>query len=100
VAATVDHIVHRGYHVEERMTLAVTVRQEGEDPYPCWALNEVSVEKAARERMIEVAVEIVIADAKAHTRLFHSIFTERDPAQHAFFRESTFAAVHERKARC
>ena len=40
------------------MTLAVTVHQEGEKPYPCWALNEVSVEKAARERMLEVAVEI------------------------------------------
>ena len=58
VAATVDHIVGRAYHVEERMTLAVTVWQDGEDPYPCWALNEVSVEKAARERMLEVAVEV------------------------------------------
>jgi NAD+ kinase len=56
--ATVDHIVSRAYQVEERMTLAVTVRQEGAEPYPCWALNEVSVEKAARERMLEVAVEI------------------------------------------
>ena len=58
VPATVDHIVNRAYKVEERMTLAVTVRQEGEKPYPCWALNEVSVEKAARERMLEVAVEV------------------------------------------
>jgi NAD+ kinase len=58
VPATVDHIVSRAYEVEERMTLAVTVHQEGEQPYPCWALNEVSVEKAARERMLEVAVEI------------------------------------------
>ncbi|HYQ33629.1 MAG TPA: NAD kinase [Lapillicoccus sp.] len=56
--ATVDHIVSRAYQVEERMTLAVTVHQEGAKPYPCWALNEVSVEKAARERMLEVAVEI------------------------------------------
>jgi len=56
--ATVDHIVSRAYKVEERMTLAVTVHQEGAKPYPCWALNEVSVEKAARERMLEVAVEI------------------------------------------
>ena len=58
IPATVDHIVRRAYEVEERMTLAVTVRQEGEEPYPCWALNEVSVEKAARERMLEVAVEV------------------------------------------
>jgi NAD+ kinase len=58
IPAMVDHIVHRAYEVEERMTLAVTVRQEGAEPYPCWALNEVSVEKAARERMLEVAVEV------------------------------------------
>ncbi|MEP6649510.1 MAG: NAD kinase [Lapillicoccus sp.] len=58
IPATVDHIVSRAYQVEERMTLAVTVRQEGEKPFPCWALNEVSVEKAARERMLEVAVEV------------------------------------------
>ena len=58
VPATVDHIVNRAYQVEERMTLAVTVRNEGEPPYPCWALNEVSVEKAARERMLEVAFEV------------------------------------------
>jgi NAD+ kinase len=58
IPAMVDHIVRRAYKVEERMTLAVTVRQEREEPYPCWALNEVSVEKAARERMLEVAVEV------------------------------------------
>jgi NAD+ kinase len=58
VPATVDHIVNRAYQVEERMTLAVMVKEEGKEPYPCWALNEVSVEKAARERMLEVAVEV------------------------------------------
>lgn len=58
IPATVDHIVRRAYEVEERMTLAVMVRQEGEEPFPCWALNEVSVEKAARERMLEVALEV------------------------------------------
>jgi NAD+ kinase len=58
VPATVDHIVNRAYQVEERMTLAVTVRHDEDPPYPCWALNEVSVEKAARERMLEVAIEV------------------------------------------
>ena len=58
VPATVDHIVRRAYQVEERMTLAVVVRQEGEEPDPCLALTEVTVDKAARERMIEVAVEV------------------------------------------
>ncbi len=58
VEATVDHIVSRAYEVEERMTLEVTVRQQSGMVTRCWALNEVSVEKASRERMLEVAVEV------------------------------------------
>ena len=58
VEATVDHIVSRTYEVEERMTLDVTVTQQGGGVTHCWALNEVSVEKAARERMLEVAVGV------------------------------------------
>ena len=58
VEATVDHIVCRAYEVEERMTLDVTVTQQGGAVTQCWALNEVSVEKAARERMLEVAVGV------------------------------------------
>lgn len=58
VEATVDHIVSRGYQVEERMTLDVTVTQQHGGVTHCWALNEVSVEKAARERMLEVAVGV------------------------------------------
>ena len=53
-----DRIVSRDYKVEERMTLDVTSKHEGEPAYRCWALNEVCVEKAARERMLELAVEI------------------------------------------
>ena len=40
------------------MTLEVTAREDGEPVYPSWALNEVTVEKASRERMLEVTVEI------------------------------------------
>ncbi len=58
VAATVEHIVSRRYTVEERMTLDVLVRPDGGAVTRCWALNEVSVEKAARERMLEVAVGV------------------------------------------
>ena len=58
VAATVRHIVERSYVVEERMTLDVCAWLDGVDVDASWALNEVSVEKAARERMIEVTVEI------------------------------------------
>lgn len=51
-------IVERSYHVEERLALDVTVLQDGQVCSTGWALNEASVEKAARERMIEVVVEV------------------------------------------
>jgi NAD+ kinase len=55
---TVDRIVSRDYVVEERMTLEVTATHDGEVIARSWALNEVTVEKAARERMLEVTLEI------------------------------------------
>jgi len=55
---TVERIVARDYVVEERMTLAVTATRDGEVLARSWALNEVTVEKAARERMLEVTLEI------------------------------------------
>lgn len=61
----VEHIVaviiDRSWSVEERATLEVVASSGGDDPvelYRGWALNEASVEKAARERMLELAVEI------------------------------------------
>lgn len=56
--ATVERIVSRDYTVEERMTLDVVVRHDGDRVYSSWALNEATVEKASRERMIELTVEI------------------------------------------
>lgn len=58
LATTVDRIVARDYTVEERMTLDVTVSHGAGVDTSTWALNEVSIEKAARERMLEVTVEI------------------------------------------
>ena len=46
------------YDVEERMALDARVTHEGETIYSSWALNEASVEKASRERMIEVVIEV------------------------------------------
>ncbi|MFO7689415.1 MAG: NAD kinase [Cryobacterium sp.] len=46
------------YAVEERLTLSVRVKLDREVVYETWALNEVTVEKAARERMIEVVVGV------------------------------------------
>lgn len=54
----VHRVVARSYEVEERMTLDVLVRNNGRVVYTDWALNEASVEKAARERMLEVVTEV------------------------------------------
>ena len=58
IGATVEHIVARSYTVEERMTLEVNAQVNGDPVYSSWALNEVTVEKANRERMLEVVAEI------------------------------------------
>ena len=54
----VDHIVAGRYVVERRMTIDVTVRQNNHVIAATWALNEATVEKAARERMLELVTEI------------------------------------------
>jgi len=54
----VERVVARDYQVEERMTLDVTVTRDGNPVVRNWALNEATVEKAARERMLEVIVEV------------------------------------------
>jgi NAD+ kinase len=58
VAATIDAIVHQRYTTEDRLTLDVRAFVEGELVYSTFAVNEASVEKAARERMLEVVIEI------------------------------------------
>jgi NAD+ kinase len=55
---TVRHIVERTYQVEERLTLDVDVRVGGRVVARDWALNEASVEKTKRERMLEVIIDI------------------------------------------
>ncbi|MCY7395870.1 MAG: NAD kinase [Nocardioides sp.] len=56
--ATIAAIVAKRYTADERMTLDVRVFVEGDLVARTFALNEASVEKVARERMIEVVVEI------------------------------------------
>lgn len=58
LAATVRRAVVRDYLVEERMTLDVRVEIDGDVVYRTWALNEATVEKASRERMLEVVIEV------------------------------------------
>ncbi|GII65817.1 NAD kinase 2 [Sphaerisporangium krabiense] len=56
LAEAVDRVVNGHYTVEERMTIEVRVRANGEVLAETWALNEASVEK--RDRMLEVVAEI------------------------------------------
>lgn len=58
LAATIDHVLRRDYVVEERMTLDVVARPDDGVETRDWALNDVSVEKHARERMLDLIVEV------------------------------------------
>ena len=58
LAETVDRVADGDYQVEERMTLDVVARENGTELARTWALNEATVEKVARERMIEVVIGI------------------------------------------
>jgi NAD+ kinase len=54
----VQRVIDRDYHVEERMTLDVAAQVQGEVIAHTWALNEASVEKSSRERVLDVVVEV------------------------------------------
>jgi NAD+ kinase len=58
IGSTIERVAKRDYIVKERLTLDVTVLLEGKEVYRSWALNEAAVEKSAREKMLEVVVEI------------------------------------------
>jgi NAD+ kinase len=55
---SVERLVARDYDVEERMAIDVVVSVGGAEVARSWALNEATVEKAARERMLELVVEV------------------------------------------
>ncbi|HEV7949583.1 MAG TPA: NAD kinase [Glaciihabitans sp.] len=55
---TVARVLAKDYLVEERMTLAVQALVGTEVVFETWALNEATVEKASRERMLEVVIEV------------------------------------------
>ncbi|SDR26393.1 NAD kinase [Thermostaphylospora chromogena] len=56
IAGAVDGVVSRRYGVEERQTIEVVARLNGEVLAETWALNEATVEK--RDRMLEVVAEV------------------------------------------
>lgn len=53
-----EALSEKKYHVEERMTIDVTAMIDGAVLHRTWALNEASVEKSSRERILEVVVEV------------------------------------------
>jgi NAD+ kinase len=55
---TVEAIIAGSYAVEERMTIDVLVTLDGRELGRGWALNEATIEKAARQRMLETVIEI------------------------------------------
>ncbi|MDQ1704227.1 MAG: kinase [Frankiaceae bacterium] len=54
----VGRILAKSYDVEERLTLDVVVRRGGQVLSRDWALNDVTIEKTARQRMLELMVEV------------------------------------------
>jgi NAD+ kinase len=58
VESTIKAVIDGDYTVEDRLTLDVAVYRDGEVVYRTFAVNEASVEKAARERMLEVVAEV------------------------------------------
>jgi NAD+ kinase len=54
----VSHVVQGQYRVEDRMTVDVTATLGGELITRNWALNEASLEKSSRERILDVRIEV------------------------------------------
>ncbi len=54
----VGRVIAKDYTVDQRMTIDVIVELGGSTVFETWALNEASVEKMSRERMIEVVVGV------------------------------------------
>ncbi|MDX8146611.1 NAD+ kinase [Lentzea waywayandensis] len=54
----VGHVLERDYFVEERMTLDLVAKVNGDVVAQTWALNEITVEKLIRERILDVVVEV------------------------------------------
>ena len=52
---TLDAIIDHRYRISSRMTVEVTVEHEGVLIATGWALNEISVEKGTRERILDVS---------------------------------------------
>lgn len=54
----IDAIVRKAWQVEERLALDITVLINGFDPIHAWALNDLSIERDSRQRMLDIVVEV------------------------------------------
>ncbi len=54
----VRDVVAGTYSVDERLTVDVVIEPVGRAPIRSWALNELTVEKRERERMLELLVDV------------------------------------------
>ncbi|MCT2587637.1 NAD kinase [Actinophytocola gossypii] len=54
----VRQVIGRNYEVDDRMTVDVTATLGGKRLAHTWALNEASVEKSSRERILDVRIEV------------------------------------------
>ncbi|MGW0160771.1 NAD kinase [Mycobacterium sp. NPDC003323] len=58
IDTVLEHVIARDYRVEQRMTLDVSVRVNGEVRDRGWALNEASLEKGPRLGVLGVVLEV------------------------------------------
>ena len=56
----VDHVIRRDYAIENRLTISVELQPDpqGEVTWRSFAVNEVSIEKLSRRKMIEVLAQV------------------------------------------
>lgn len=54
----IERVIAQEYDVEERFTLSVRVKIGDQVAFETWAINEATVEKASRSRILEVVVEV------------------------------------------
>ncbi len=56
--AVVDAVRHSSFVLDTRQTLQVSVTRDGQQLAHTWALNDASVEKGARERILDLDIEV------------------------------------------
>lgn len=58
IAQAVQRVISKDYSIEERMTVDVNVTLDGDLLARTWALNEASVEKAGRDRVLDALIAV------------------------------------------